>query len=295
MGPDFICIGAPKAGTTWIYKHLAAHPDVWIPLVKELHYFDRKFGLPRVGEKVTTRKSLFGLFPDHSRRLIARKLLKAGMSFSAKDIRWCVRYFGGNPTDEWYISLFADRAGKVCGELTTDYCALSRDSVGYIGGMLPGTRIIFMMRDPVQRAWSHAKMLLPDLLNKRFEEISDDEFMEYLSHPAARLKGDYLRTLANWESEYPDHQVFIGFYDDIVSQPRELLTNMFRFLGVPLVERVFSSDLEKKVNVSKKIQSIPSDIHATLARMYLPSMQELRQRFGGCVDGWVADALAALR
>lgn len=295
MGPDFICIGAPKAGTTWLCKHLAAHPDIWIPLVKELHYFDRKFELPRVGEMVTIRKGLFGLFPDYSRRLITRKLLKAGMSFSAKDIQWCVHYFGGNPTDEWYLSLFEGRAGKVCGELTTDYCALSKGSVGYVGEMLPDTRIIFMMRDPVQRAWSHAKMLLPDLLNKRFEEITGGEFLEYLSHPAALLKGDYLRTLANWEGEYPDHQVFIGFYDDIVNQPRELLTNMFQFLGVPLVDGAFSSDLGKKVNVSKQTQSIPSDIHATLARMYLPSMQELKQRFGGYVDDWVADAVAALR
>ena len=136
MGPDFICIGAPKAGTTWIYKHLAAHPDVWIPLVKELHYFDRKFELPRVGKKLTVRKGLFGLFPGHSRRLITRKLLKAGMSFSVRDIQWCVRYFGGNPTDEWYISLFEDRNGKVCGELTTDYCAISRAlNKDMLGGM----------------------------------------------------------------------------------------------------------------------------------------------------------------
>jgi hypothetical protein len=40
-GPDFLCIGAHKAGTTWPYQQLNSHPDFWTPPVKELHYFDQ--------------------------------------------------------------------------------------------------------------------------------------------------------------------------------------------------------------------------------------------------------------
>ena len=40
-GPDFICIGMPKAGTGWLYDQLSHHPDFWMPPVKELHYLDR--------------------------------------------------------------------------------------------------------------------------------------------------------------------------------------------------------------------------------------------------------------
>jgi hypothetical protein len=39
-GPDFLCVGAQKGGTTWPYWQLDAHPDFWMPPVKELHYFD---------------------------------------------------------------------------------------------------------------------------------------------------------------------------------------------------------------------------------------------------------------
>jgi hypothetical protein len=38
--PDFLCVGAQKAGTSWLYHQLTLHPDFWMPPIKELHYFD---------------------------------------------------------------------------------------------------------------------------------------------------------------------------------------------------------------------------------------------------------------
>lgn len=41
--PDFLGIGAQKAGSTWIYKNLRQHPELFLPEEKELHYFDKNF------------------------------------------------------------------------------------------------------------------------------------------------------------------------------------------------------------------------------------------------------------
>jgi hypothetical protein len=41
--PDFLGIGAPRAGTTWLDRNLRAHPDLYLPDRKELHYFDRYY------------------------------------------------------------------------------------------------------------------------------------------------------------------------------------------------------------------------------------------------------------
>ena len=38
--PDFLCVGAQKAGTSWLFHQLTLHPDFWMPPVKEVHYFD---------------------------------------------------------------------------------------------------------------------------------------------------------------------------------------------------------------------------------------------------------------
>lgn len=41
MWPNFFIVGAPKAGTTWLYWNLRQHPDVFLPHVKEPHFFSR--------------------------------------------------------------------------------------------------------------------------------------------------------------------------------------------------------------------------------------------------------------
>lgn len=40
MKPNFLIIGAEKAGTTWLYDRLRRHPDIFMPGVKEIHYFN---------------------------------------------------------------------------------------------------------------------------------------------------------------------------------------------------------------------------------------------------------------
>ena len=41
MYPDFLGIGAQKAGTTWLHTNLRPHPQIWMPPIKELHYLDK--------------------------------------------------------------------------------------------------------------------------------------------------------------------------------------------------------------------------------------------------------------
>lgn len=41
--PDFLGIGLPRAGTTWLYRNLSGHPDIYFPAQKEQHFFNRHF------------------------------------------------------------------------------------------------------------------------------------------------------------------------------------------------------------------------------------------------------------
>src|SRR5438067_7288066 len=54
--PDFLCVGAQKAGTSWLYHQLEAHADFWMPPFKELHYLNllsktKRFHPPRSGDE----------------------------------------------------------------------------------------------------------------------------------------------------------------------------------------------------------------------------------------------------
>ena len=62
-GPDFLVIGAQRAGTTWLHRVLRQHPSLWLPPVKELHYFDR----------LETKRTI--LDPKERRRVGLKRLL----------------------------------------------------------------------------------------------------------------------------------------------------------------------------------------------------------------------------
>src|SRR5215210_7222727 len=105
--PDFIGIGAQKAGTTWLHRNLQAHPQIWMPKEKELHYFDEKI---RVKPSLLTR--LRGDEPPERRwrRQVVRQLKSYRKVLSSKekpsvkdlkrDLQWDFRYFFRKPGDE---------------------------------------------------------------------------------------------------------------------------------------------------------------------------------------------------
>jgi len=42
--PTFLGIGVPKAGSTWLYETLSAHPRIWVPPEeREVHFFNRYY------------------------------------------------------------------------------------------------------------------------------------------------------------------------------------------------------------------------------------------------------------
>ncbi len=289
LGPDFICIGAPKSGTTWLYQNLNKHPSIWLPPVKELHYFDVLFPLPRYAERKYNPKGLCGLFTRYRRQKIIGVLNQVVHRGSMKELMWAYRYFSGDPDNDWYLSLFKGTDGVLTGDLTTDYCALSDEAVSNVKDLLPDAKIIFLMRNPVERAWSHAKMLLPGLLGKRFDEISNDELVDYLSHPAPQLRGDYPRTLGTWEKIYDQQQIFTGFFEEVAESPRQLYIRLLNFLDVSADEKFIPESLEQKVNVGKAAtaQSIPDPVRVCLRELYQQDLVWLADRYGGYASKWL--------
>lgn len=76
MLPHFLCIGAQKAGTTWLHTNLTQQKDLWLPPIKEIHYFDyRENYFP-----LALKDQLFGNHPRNRRwRRIAKNRLKLNL------------------------------------------------------------------------------------------------------------------------------------------------------------------------------------------------------------------------
>ncbi len=279
MYPDFIGIGAQKAGTTWLYRNLQAHPEVWMPPIKELHYFDEKVGL----EGGVVRR-LRGDRPADTRwrRQVRGRLKRPLKVLSSGELPWDLRYFLGTPDVSWYGSLFGPGEGKVAGELTPDYAILDKERVARVHGLMPDARIIFMMRNPLERPWSVANMGLR-IRGRTSDDMTLRNFRRQFRNKRVRRMTDYLRTLETWGAFYREDQIFVGFLEDVHFFPEETLRGLYSFLGIDpsaaggaIRERVHTGSVEK----------MPARLAVSLAQTYLEDTRLLEERFGGYASFW---------
>jgi hypothetical protein len=285
--PDFIGIGAQKAGTTWLQRNLQAHPGIWMPQEKELHYFDEK-----IKQRGWVLSRLFGKRPADKRwrRQLGSRFKRASSDRSGQALAWDLRYFFGKPTDKWYASLFEQGRGKVTGETTPDYAILDEETIGHVHSLMPDAKIIFMMRNPIERPWSAMDMRLR-IRGQEVHEVKDRKFYRRFDNKGSRSRTAYLRTLESWGAFYPEEQVFVGFLEDVRFFPRELLRSLYSFLGV---DPGFVPPLTEKKIHSGSRDTIPTRFAVHLAKTYREEIRELHERFGGYASFWLhcADKLA---
>jgi hypothetical protein len=238
--PDFLGIGAQKAGTTWLAANLRSHPELYVSKPAELHFFDQHFA--------------DGL--------------------------------------EEYSRFFIPGAGRIKGEITPAYGILPVERVQFIRDVMPDVRLVFVMRNPIERAWSQAMMSLVYNAGRRLEDVDETELLEHLGSRHNMRRGDYVHTLDTWLSVFPREQLFLGFFEDVRERPQELLAEIFEFLGVTSAvdwnrfpyERVFRPG--SKERSPGESPPIPESCHRFLCARYADQLAELRDRFGARTAGW---------
>lgn len=281
MFPDFIGIGAQKVGTSWLYRNLQLHPEVWMPK-KEVHYFDLK-----LNSTLDLKSRLFGESVEDRRwrsevKYLTKKHLK---EFSPSGLKQLHKYYFRESNDEWYASLFEPGRGMATGEITPSYSVLDRDTVAHVHGIMPDAKIIFMMRNPIERAWSQATMYFDKAKGRRISAVPDDEIRWFFSlENESRLPSDYSRTLEIWGGFYPEEQIFTGFLEDVHFHPGDLLDRLYRFLGV---DASFSRRAIKRKIHARSAETMPTRLAVHLAESYLEDIEELDRRFGGYASFWL--------
>jgi len=288
--PDFLGIGGQRCGSKWLYTNLRKHPGLWLPPIKELHYFDRSpdNDSPNTLAAGSLRERLFGQqeihrrFRDRAWRALARGPLRRPL-----ETIWKLKFFFARPSDTWYASLFRPGRNKVRGEITPSYAILSRPDVAHVHALMPRAKILFVIRNPIVRTWSGVRMRL------RRGTLTESQARELLLGPAISARSDYLTTLSTWESEFPREQMFVGFFDDLVKDPEGLLTSVYEFLGVPSGQEYLWPTMRQKQNASPS-EAMPAEVELALTRKYEPLIAQMSDRLGGHATTWLTEARATL-
>jgi len=223
-GPDFLCIGAQKAGTGWLYEQLRNHPDFWMPPMKELHYFDRL-----TTSSVSTRSLPFAR-KEQDRIQIARDRAEDDRDRNFLDRFERLRQQNSADFDE-YARLFESKGTLIAGDITPGYSILEDSVIRKIGDRFPSSKIIFIARDPVERAWSQISMYVRRGLIEVFDPDDVDRITEHLQRPEIAMRSYPSQIVQRWRQHANPDLLRVFFFDDLKREPVSLRASIIRFLG----------------------------------------------------------------
>jgi hypothetical protein len=280
MYPDFIGIGAQKAGTTWLHRNLQAHPQIHMPR-KEVHYFDRK-----IQDRSGVVSRLIGRSRDAEqwRRQVRQIPKQLAKSPSFQELRWNFRYYMRPYDDRWYAQIFESKKEKVSGEITPAYSVLKKERIAHVHRLMPETKLIFFMRNPIERVWSHTVMSFDKVEKGSATAVSDKELLRKIERDSSWKLSNYIRTLENWGSFYPEERIFVGFLEDVHFFPEELLRRLFDFIEV---EPHFDERLVGKKIHTRSDATMPTSVAIQLAKNFHAEISRLGERFGGYAAFWL--------
>lgn len=292
--PDFICIGAIKSGTTWLHYNLQQHPEVWLPPIKELRYFNEpEYNLP--GRLFGKDKKRYEYWRMQMKIFLHRKRYWLQPDY----VKWHLNYFLVPRSSQWYQSLFASGKGQVAGDITPLYAPIAESQIAAIKKDFPDLKIIYILRNPIDRTWSHILLRCVSLVGWKPENLTEAFVRSVvidrdLKDPWLFANGYYSENLNRWEKYFPAEQIFVGFYDDLKKNPRQFFEAVCQFLQIKENLTSQTKMLETRYNQKPIHLAIPLDIEKRFSGIFWEELQRLEKRFGGATSGWLHRAKRVL-
>jgi hypothetical protein len=250
--PNFLLIGAEKSGSTSVYGHLRAHPEIFMSRVKEPLFFafeGRKVDFKGPGDESINRR--------------------------------VITDFGD------YSALFAGSEGhRAVGEASVSYLYYP-ESAERAAKYVPDAKLIAILRCPADRAFSNYQHAIREQretlsFDRALRAEPDRVIANWSPFFHYRAKGWYYTQLKHWMQYFPSSQFLVLLYEDLSKDPAGVMREIYEFLGV---DPEFHPMLRVKKNVSGKPRSqwlhefikSNSSMHA-LARSVLPTALRARMK-----------------
>lgn len=255
--PELLCIGAQKAGTSWLHETLRQHPDVWVAPFKELHFFDHKF----IDE---CRKWA----PWHVKRGVrnAREAHFSEQKFPDREYLDYLKQIETWPmfNGQWYKYVYS-RAPKtsICMDVTPEYSCLPDEGVEFVSKFLPRTKFVYIVRDPVARAVSQLKM---NIARKKLEFVDLESWVAAVTDdPVLYSRGDYSAYVPRWEKAFTADRLLFVPYGDLSSNPLAVLKSVEELAR--LTPHTSYSETSKRIHSSPDIHVPPEAVAIITARV----------------------------
>ncbi len=239
--PTFIGCGVPKAGSTTLWKLLSLHPEIGMSRRKEIYFFVQE------GDR------------------ICGVTVGGGHANYTKGLGWYAEHFGE----------FADRRER--GEISPWYFA-SPEVRLRIKQDLPQVKLLFVLRDPVERMYSYFREHQRHYWGPRKETLRDFAQVEQSKWLLTYVcLSEYYHHLVHWYEDFGEDRILIILFDDLKQDQLKVLNDIARFLKISELKELPLSGSE----VSAR-SSVP--VHAKKGR-------SLRWRFLAPLEWWYSKVL----
>jgi len=231
--PTFLIVGAVKAGTTSLHEYLQQHPEVYMSPVKETNHF-------------SDADMLFEHFNIDYRQDINVDLKK----YLAGDMHNKIHIAHVRDWDD-YLKLYRNvTEQKAIGEVSNSYL-YNPSTAKTISARLPDAKIVMILRNPVERLYSQFLMNLKlgKIAEKNLlKEIEADQQKKVKGWGVSHLYlevGNYYEQVKRYFDIFPPAQIRVILYDDYKKDPKGVMKELFRFLGVA---EDYAIDMDRRYN-----------------------------------------------
>ncbi|HIP23625.1 MAG TPA: sulfotransferase family protein [Rhodobacteraceae bacterium] len=261
-------VGAQKSGTTWLHRYIHSNPNADMGPLKEYHVWDAKYHNPTLANITALGKA-----GQAVRRWLGQP-----------DKATLRAQFRADP--EQYFDYFAARLDQqnitVTGDITPSYSALPPEVLRQIKVEFAtrniDVRVVFLMRDPVERVWSALRMKQ----RKGFGDAKlehDAALRGYFQSSQAKMRGNYHETIQNLEEVFAPEDIYIGMFESMFEAAE--LARLSAFLDLPVgrfsTKRKVNSGGERRAlspALAQEIRVAYADVYEFCALRY-PETKEL--------------------
>lgn len=264
--PDLICVGATKAGTSWLFQNLSRRSDVWTSPLKEVNMLTSMFD----PEASTWTARYISRQVDRLNKRGGAITMGVDEVDYSRYISDLLKHDRSDPS--WYdlVYRFA-KPEQICIDISPSYAALPRSAAKHAASISPDAKFVYIVRDPLERAESHLRMLVS---RRSVRPKSIEEWNEFASNRSLIQAGEYSRNLTNWRTVLGDRLVVLPF-GLIKKDPLNFLKAIEIFAGFS--GKKYPSAFNK-IHETEKI-SIPQEISVFLEAVVKEEYAFLEREF----------------
>jgi len=284
--------GAAKAGTSWFYEYLKAHPEVCVSPIKELHFFDCVFGKkaefaerwPNRLKDIESRIARYRAMPNLETSAERQEGLK-NLEIKADAMRFRLKFLDASPNNHTIYKEYFSRylqGENIYADITPAYGILSADAYRTIRKLHKNIQVVYIIRDPIERFYSQLRMSERIAQNRpdRSSRPAIDRFMSVLARENRQARGDYHCTIETLDAAFRPDQIRYFYYEEFFND--NSMRSLCDFIGI----KFRSGNYEDRVNASPLTDTIPEDLLHAAKLEFAHIYKYCKDRFGRVPASW---------